>query len=158
MSTKNKSKKPVKQQENVSDPIFPGLIQHKFFTWFSVILIMAMTWILRGRLLDIPFERDEGGFAYMGYSWIHGTPLFTDYVDVKPPLIYILYSIFGWLFGENPQGVHTGLLLFNLGFSLTFFLFSFSPLSSFQSFPQIFLFFSLSLSHSLFHSRSFFSF
>lgn len=123
MSTKSNSKKQVKKVENVSTPLIPGILEHKFFTWFSVALIFVVTWILRGRLLDIPFERDEGGFAYMGFTWIHGTPLFTDYVDVKPPLIYILYGIFGWFFGENPQGIHTGLLVFNLGFSLTFFFF-----------------------------------
>lgn len=69
---------------------------------------------------SIPFERDEGGFAYMGYTWLEGTSLFTDYVDVKPPLIYILYGIFSKLFGADPSGIHTGLMLFNLGFPLPF--------------------------------------
>ncbi|MFZ1705166.1 MAG: glycosyltransferase family 39 protein [Saprospiraceae bacterium] len=86
-----------------------------------LLAILAIT--LRSRLLDIPFERDEGGFAYMGYSWIHGTPLFTDYVDVKPPMIYILYGIFAKLFGESTAGIHTGLLIFNIGFAITFYLF-----------------------------------
>ncbi|MBK8622648.1 MAG: glycosyltransferase family 39 protein [Saprospiraceae bacterium] len=98
-------------------------LKGKFFLWFSVGLISVFAIILRSRLLDIPFERDEGGFAYMGYSWIHGTPLFTDYVDVKPPIIYILYGIFAFLFGEDPSGIHTGLLLFNLFFAITFFWF-----------------------------------
>lgn len=99
------------------------LFTKPLFTWISVGLMAVMAFILRNRLLDIPFERDEGGFAYMGWSWIHGTPLFTDYVDVKPPMIYILYGIFAFLFGEDPAGIHTGLMLFNLGFAITFFLF-----------------------------------
>ena len=61
-------------------------------TYLPVIVFALVTFVLRWRLLDIPLERDEGGFAYMGYTWLNGTPLFSDYVDVKPPMIYILYG------------------------------------------------------------------
>jgi 4-amino-4-deoxy-L-arabinose transferase-like glycosyltransferase len=90
-------------------------------TYLPVIVFALVTFVLRWRLLDIPLERDEGGFAYMGYTWLNGTPLFSDYVDVKPPMIYILYGIFEGLFGATPKGIHTGLFIFNLGFTITFY-------------------------------------
>lgn len=113
----------AKTKSNVDTPLWVSALRDKITLWASVGIITLLTFILRWRLLDIPLERDEGGFAYMGYTWINGTPLFSDYVDVKPPLLYILYGVFQFLFGENPYGIHLGLLLFNLGFSITFFLY-----------------------------------
>jgi 4-amino-4-deoxy-L-arabinose transferase-like glycosyltransferase len=119
-STKSSASTVTIKQEEFDISTF---LKGKTFLWFSLVLLVIFAVILRSRLLDIPFERDEGGFAYMGYSWIHGTPLFTDYVDVKPPMIYILYGVFAFLFGESPAGIHSGLLLFNIGFAITFFWF-----------------------------------
>lgn len=92
-------------------------------TYIPIVMFVITTFILRWRLLDIPLERDEGGFAYMAYTWLNGTPMFSDYVDVKPPMIYILYAVFEGVFGATPKGIHTGLFIFNLGFVITFFYF-----------------------------------
>lgn len=110
---------PIEQQEPFS---MQKMLDHPIFSKYVPVLLFALvTYLLRWRLLDIPLERDEGGFAYMGYSWIKGNPLFSDYVDVKPPLIYILYGVFESIFGTTPKGIHTGLFIFNLGFTITFY-------------------------------------
>jgi 4-amino-4-deoxy-L-arabinose transferase-like glycosyltransferase len=117
MSKKNivpkEETEPFSMQKMLDNPIFSKYV--------PVLLFALVTYILRWRLLDIPLERDEGGFAYMGYSWIKGTPLFSDYVDVKPPLVYILYGVFESIFGATSKGIHTGLFIFNLGFTITFY-------------------------------------
>lgn len=123
MQKKSESLKVKSEKTDAAFFDFHSFLSGKIFTWIGIIFISVLIFILRSRLLPIPFERDEGGFAYMGYTWLEGTSLFTDYVDVKPPLIYILYGIFSKLFGADPSGIHTGLMLFNLGFSITFFLF-----------------------------------
>jgi 4-amino-4-deoxy-L-arabinose transferase-like glycosyltransferase len=123
MQKKSESLKVKSEKTDAAFFDFHSFLTGKTFTWLGIISISVLIFILRSRLLPIPFERDEGGFAYMGHTWLEGTPLFSDYVDVKPPLIYILYGIFSKLFGADPTGIHTGLMLFNLGFSITFFLF-----------------------------------
>jgi 4-amino-4-deoxy-L-arabinose transferase-like glycosyltransferase len=116
------SKKNVTPQSDVSQFSLQKLLENPIISkYFPVLIFALVTYFLRWRLLDIPLERDEGGFAYMGYTWMNGTPLFSDYVDVKPPLIYILYGIFESVFGATPKGIHTGLFIFNLGFTITFY-------------------------------------
>lgn len=72
----------------------------------------------RIRLLAIPFERDEAGFAYIGHWLLNGKSLYVDMVDNKLPGLYFLYSVFTTLFGYTPTGVHIGLLLANIASSV----------------------------------------
>src|SRR6516165_5800478 len=69
--------------------------------------------IVRLRLLAIPFERDEGGFTYIGKMMLEGKKLYTDLPDNKLPGLYFFYGLFTKLFGYSPEGVHLGLLLCN---------------------------------------------
>lgn len=71
--------------------------------------------ITRLRLLSIPLERDEGGFACIGRSLMQGESLYTTVFDNKPPVLYGIYMLFTQVFGYSAFGVHLGLLLFNLG-------------------------------------------
>ncbi|MCA0236220.1 MAG: glycosyltransferase family 39 protein [Bacteroidetes bacterium] len=74
---------------------------------------MVLAGIIRLRLLAIPLERDEGGFAYIG-KHLFSSQLYTDLFDNKPPGLYGLYALFTSLFGYGPGGIHFGLLLCNL--------------------------------------------
>lgn len=78
-----------------------------------VAVSMALAAIVRLRLLHIPFERDEGGFAYIGRH-LFTDQLYTDLFDNKLPGLYSLYALFINLFGYNTGGVHFGLLVCNL--------------------------------------------
>jgi Dolichyl-phosphate-mannose-protein mannosyltransferase len=75
--------------------------------------ILLFVVILRIRLLDMPFERDEGGFAYIGRHLFSGPPLYNGLYDNKLPGLYGLYALFVHIFGYSPTGVHLGLLLCN---------------------------------------------
>jgi dolichyl-phosphate-mannose-protein mannosyltransferase len=79
--------------------------------------------IVRLRLLAIPFERDEAGFTYIGKMMFEGKNLYTDLPDNKLPGLYFFYGLFTKIFGYNPEGVHLGLLLFNLASCWFLFLF-----------------------------------
>ncbi len=69
---------------------------------------------VRLRLLDLPLERDEGGYAYFGRLILEGIPPFAGAYDTKLPGIYYAYASMMALFGDTPRGIHTGLLLVNL--------------------------------------------
>jgi hypothetical protein len=65
-------------------------------------------------LIGIPFERDEGEFAYIGKLILEGIPPFCEAYDQKLPGVYAMYALFMGLFGISPEGVHIGLLCLNL--------------------------------------------
>ena len=78
-----------------------------FFIVFSTI-------VLRMRLLDVPLERDEGEYAYIGQLILDGTPPYTEAYNMKFPGIYFIYAGILWLFGETHTAIHFCLLIFNV--------------------------------------------
>jgi hypothetical protein len=78
-------------------------------------LIGVLTGLVRYRLLDVPLERDEGGFAVMARLILDGVPPYAGAYDYKPPGLYLAYAAFIALFGGGPAGIHFGLLLTSLG-------------------------------------------
>ncbi|HUR31711.1 MAG TPA: glycosyltransferase family 39 protein [Saprospiraceae bacterium] len=75
----------------------------------------------RLKLLAIPLERDEAGFAYIGHWLFKEKSLYVDMVDNKLPGLYILYGAFTNLFGYHSTGVHAGLLIANVASGIFFF-------------------------------------
>jgi len=67
-----------------------------------VLLVMA----LRMPLLDIPFERDEGEYAYIGWRLGHNELPYRDWVDQKPPAIFWVYRLAISLPMEPVRAVH----------------------------------------------------
>jgi 4-amino-4-deoxy-L-arabinose transferase-like glycosyltransferase len=79
----------------------------------SIGLLILLTVLLRVRLLEIPLERDEGGYAYTASQLLEGVPPFAEAYDVKMPFLYVLYAGFIALFGKTIAGIHLGLLIFS---------------------------------------------
>src|SRR5688572_21204149 len=77
-----------------------------------VILIVA---ILRAGLVNVPLERDEGEYAYIGNLILEGVPPYKTAYNMKLPGTYGMYSILMLIFGTNTSGIHIGLLLMNAG-------------------------------------------
>lgn len=75
--------------------------------------MLLCTALLRWRLLDVPFERDEGEFAYAGQLLLQGVAPFTQAYNMKMPGIYVVYALMMAVFGESIRGVHLGLLVAN---------------------------------------------
>lgn len=97
-----------------------------FWTWDILVLGALLLFVLmvRVHLLSVPFERDEGGFAYIAYQMIEGKQLYVDLYEIKPPLLYMTYALFITIFGHSIEGIHTGLLLFDLAYILLLFFFA----------------------------------
>lgn len=101
-------------QGNKKTPPVHGFSQAFMYKWGPFLLLAIISAIVlqtRLKLLAIPMERDEAGFAYIGHWFLHGKSLYTDMVDNKLPGLYLLYLGFTSLFGYNAVGVHIGLLL-----------------------------------------------
>lgn len=63
----------------------------------SAILVLALilltTSALRLPLLNVPFERDEGEYAYIAWRMGHDEIPYRDWVDQKPPAIFWVYRL-----------------------------------------------------------------
>ncbi|MBN1398297.1 MAG: hypothetical protein JXA06_09735 [Bacteroidetes bacterium] len=81
---------------------------------FLLLLVVIFTTIVRVRLLDVPLERDEGEYAYMGRLILEGTPPYSEAYNMKFPGIYFIYADILWLFGETHTAIHICLLCINV--------------------------------------------
>ena len=84
--------------------------------WLELLLlalVIAFVAVIRIRLLDVPLERDEGEYAYIGRMMLEGVPPYAQAYNMKFPGIYACYAAVLALFGPSGRGVHLGLLLVN---------------------------------------------
>lgn len=58
-----------------------------------------------------PLARDQWTFAYMGRALLMGETLYRDAWDVKPPPIYLIYSLILVVSGLEPEQVRIGVLV-----------------------------------------------
>ena len=89
-------------------------ILHTSLPLLFLFFIILFTIIIRVRLLDVPLERDEGEYAYMGQLLLDGTPPYTEAYNMKFPGIYFIYAGIVWLFGETHTAIHFCLLIVNV--------------------------------------------
>lgn len=87
-----------------------------------LVLMIALTVIIRLRLLNIPLERDEGEFAYMGQLILQGIPPYQLSYNLKFPGIYAAYALIMLGFGQTTEGIHLGFLFVNVVTTILIFL------------------------------------
>jgi hypothetical protein len=64
--------------------------------WLYVGMLVALALLvalMRLHTYAEPLERDLGIYAWMGHFLFQGRPLYSDLVEIKPPLPYILYAL-----------------------------------------------------------------
>ncbi len=77
-------------------------------------ILLLCIFVIRYRLLNVPLERDEGEYAYMGQLILQKIPPYDIAYNMKFPGVYYLYAFFMAIFGQTIWGVHFGLLIVNL--------------------------------------------
>ena len=87
------------------------------------VLIILGVAAIRIHLASIPFERDEGEYAYAGQMILHGVPPYQEVYNMKFPGVYFMYSLAFKLFGEGvPAARYLTLLLQLIGAGFIFLL------------------------------------
>lgn len=82
-------------------------------SWLWVVFVLLATGIIRYRFLDVPLERDEGEFGYMGRLILEGNTPYTLAYNMKFPGVYYLFALSMRLFGQTVPGIHAGLWVAN---------------------------------------------
>jgi 4-amino-4-deoxy-L-arabinose transferase-like glycosyltransferase len=85
-------------------------------------LVLVIVAYVRIRLLNVPLERDEGEYAYLGQLMLKGFPPFLHVYTMKLPGVGMAYALIMFLFGETARGIHLGLLLVNAANALLVYL------------------------------------
>jgi hypothetical protein len=79
----------------------------------ALLLVMMFFAFLRVRLRNMPLERDEGEFAYVGQLMLQGIPPYKIACNMKLPGTYAAYAAMMAVFGETASGIRIGLMLVN---------------------------------------------
>ena len=81
--------------------------------WVAIIGVIVAAAAIRSQLLSVPFERDEGEYAYIAQQMLKGVPPYVSAYSMKLPGIYVVYAMIMAVFGQTHTAVHLGLLIFN---------------------------------------------
>ena len=92
----------------------PKNLKFDFYLLLTGVVILIVA-ILRAGLVNVPLERDEGEYAFIGNLILEGVPPYSQAYNMKLPGTYGMYSILMLIFGTNTSGIHIGLLLMNAG-------------------------------------------
>jgi 4-amino-4-deoxy-L-arabinose transferase-like glycosyltransferase len=92
--------------------------------WLLVLLALVILGAaaIRVQLLQVPLERDEGEYAYVGQLILQGVPPFQLAYSMKLPGTDLAYALSMSVFGQTTAGVRLGLLLANAGTTILVFL------------------------------------
>jgi hypothetical protein len=88
----------------------------------ALLLAIAFSVFVRVRLRNMPLERDEGEFAYVGQLMRQGIPPYEIACNMKLPGTYAAYAAIMAVFGETPAGIRIGLILVNVAATILVFL------------------------------------
>ena len=88
----------------------------------ALLLVMVFFAFVRVRLRDVPLERDEGEFAYVGQLMLQGIPPYKIAGNMKLPGTYAAYAAVMAVFGETTSGIRDGLILVNVAATILVFL------------------------------------
>lgn len=111
-----------RKDKNLKDRRTSPRFDGRYWSWIVLCVGMAITSAVRLRLLNMPFERDEGEYAYIAQLMLQGIPPYKVAYSMKLPGIYGVYALIMLLFGQSVKAVHFGLLLTNVATAALVFL------------------------------------
>jgi hypothetical protein len=80
---------------------------------WGLLLVVFLTMVIRYGLIEVPFERDEGEYAYGGQLILQGILPYQQIYNMKLPGIYAAYAGLMAVFGQTHMGIHLGLMFIN---------------------------------------------
>ena len=80
---------------------------------WGLLLVVLLTMVIRYGLIEVPFERDEGEYAYGGQLILQGILPYQQIYNMKLPGIYAAYAGLMMVFGQTHMGIHLGLMFIN---------------------------------------------
>ena len=85
-------------------------------------LVLLLIYLIRKNYLGIPFERDEGAYAYAGRSILDGAIPFKDIGSQRLDGVMYAYAVIVGIIGYSVQALHAAFLVINLASASMLFL------------------------------------
>ncbi|MCA0235163.1 MAG: glycosyltransferase family 39 protein [Bacteroidetes bacterium] len=86
--------------------------------WAIAGILLLLVVLLRWQYIDIPLERDESVYTYLGKAALQGGKPYHDFYEMKPPGLFYSYALLVGLFGYSGAGPHLALLFVALSNTL----------------------------------------
>src|SRR5262245_28729580 len=67
--------------------------------------LLALIALQRLHTYDEPIERDVGTYSVVAREWRHGRLLYSDLVENKPPLLYVVFAAVQEVVGDGPPSI-----------------------------------------------------
>jgi hypothetical protein len=87
--------------------------------WAAIILAYVA---FRANMVDIPLNRDEGFYGYIGQLILHHGMPYRDALENKPPIVFYLYSLALLFVPPTARGIHIFLQVYNFITLVTLFI------------------------------------
>ena len=101
MSKKIKTPIPSKSRHEPSNrKVSSQSISSDKIYWILLGVAILIFSYIRLRLSNMPFERDEGEYAYMGNLLLEGLLPYRDAYNMKLPGTYFMYAVIELFFGK----------------------------------------------------------
>ena len=107
------------------EAVGPASSESAWLRWGSLgalLLVILFFAFVRMQLRNMPLERDEGEFAYVGQLILQSIPPYKIACNMKLPGTYAAYAAIMAVFGETASGIRIGLMLLNVAATLLVFL------------------------------------
>jgi Dolichyl-phosphate-mannose-protein mannosyltransferase len=124
MSSKknNKQHKPKGNTESISpEPKAVPAVElgknkkeNEILYYIGLGIVLLLIYMIRKNYLNIPFERDEGSYAYSGKIILDGAIPFIDIGSQRLDGVFYAYSVLVWLFGYSVKNLHMAFLVMNM--------------------------------------------
>ncbi|MEA2527792.1 MAG: hypothetical protein QOF73_5019 [Thermomicrobiales bacterium] len=90
-----------------------------------LVLVVAVSLVLRWPFFGVPLNADEGGYAYVAQRWLDGRGhLYDDLWVSRPQGIFLAYGLIFHTLGTSVEAIHVGAWLVGLATTLFVWLFA----------------------------------
>lgn len=104
LSVKTRNRSPIRNAKRPPDSKTPA---------WQIVAVLVVYVALRLPGIQVPLDRDEGAFGYMGQLIDTGKLPYRDSVDHKPPVAFYINALALKFVPPTEQGIHIFLLFFN---------------------------------------------
>jgi hypothetical protein len=88
--------------------------QKEIFYYIGLGIVLILIYFIRKNFFTIPFERDEGSYAYSGRIILDGAIPFKDIGSQRLDGVFYAYAVIVAIFGYSIKALHVGFLVINL--------------------------------------------
>lgn len=122
--TKNMSavKANIKTESKNNSKSFFGFQNTDYPYLIGLGIIICLIAYIRSNFLNVPFERDEGSYAYCGNIILDGAIPFKDIGSQRLPGVFYSYAVMVAIFGYTLKSLHIGFIILNIISAIIIFL------------------------------------